>query len=185
MISSLGASIYLIPLDLVLFVWYLIERCIFCWYFIMIKFDKYLVCFKLLSSFASYIFSFINSSHSDREFFKIKFSFVCRVFIFLYIIFMFFCSYESINGEYYLSKLYNLAVSCCSFFVFDVFVANSYFISFQIERWTIAISRVGDHGNWFPSLVTIPSGFNMLEIRSSWVYLLIWSLGKWWYYDQV
>ena len=60
MVSLVGISINLIPLDLynILFVWCLMERCIFCWYSIIIKLNKYLVCFKLSSSFASYVLSF-------------------------------------------------------------------------------------------------------------------------------
>jgi len=46
----------------------------------------------------------------------------------------------------FLSRLCRRVVICCNFVVPDVFVLSSDLMSFQMERWRIAMARVGDHG---------------------------------------
>ena len=71
---SIGISVNFMPLDLGCLVWCFMDRCIFFWYSMMIRVDKYLTCFWLLSSFASNIFSCRKASRSDREFFFVVFN---------------------------------------------------------------------------------------------------------------
>ena len=46
----------------------------------------------------------------------------------------------------FLSRLCRRVVICCNFVVRDGFVLSSDLMSFQMERWRIAMARVGDHG---------------------------------------
>ena len=87
MVSSIEISIDLTPLDLFLFVWCLMKRYIFCLCSMIIIFDTFLTCFKLSSSFNSWILSFKSSSCSVLVLFLILFNVLDRVFMFLFIVF--------------------------------------------------------------------------------------------------
>ena len=79
---------------------------------------------------------------------------------------MLLCLYGMMEEGYYLSRLYRRVVICFNFFVRDVFVLSSDFMSLQIERWRIALARERDNGYWRPYLVIMHSSLAFLRLTA-------------------